>query len=129
MNLIVASKDNQLNLALNFWFNTQPGIWVTGIASDAQGLLALTKATRPHLILLDEQLPGQEVSDFIVSLYAALPSVKVVLISNDLNFCKHGLTRKTDAVISKNDPPGQLLQVFQHLGWLSTPPKSNFDLS
>ena len=51
MDIVLASQEYDLRLALEMLFREEPGAAVVGTASESEGLLALIQSTRPNLVL------------------------------------------------------------------------------
>ena len=58
MEIVLASAQLDLRLALEILLREEPGTRVVGTASEAASLRSLLQASRPDMVLLDWDLPG-----------------------------------------------------------------------
>jgi DNA-binding NarL/FixJ family response regulator len=56
--VLVADDEPMLRRALADMLDEQPGVRVVGVARDATGAVALARALRPAVVLLDVRMPG-----------------------------------------------------------------------
>lgn len=61
---------------------TQPDIDVIGVTSDGEDALALLRLLRPHVALLDEDLPGFGGKAVARIIARELPDVRVMVLRN-----------------------------------------------
>ena len=104
MNVLIASPDQQLKLALAFLLNTQPAIRLTGSVSTDDELVALAQISAPDVILLDGCL-----GEALTRLTALKLTAKLIVISND---DRPNPGRPVDVVLNRNNVSTQLLSYF-----------------
>ena len=73
-NLFVA-ESLKVGLSLHGGFE-----WLGSVPS-ADGLLELVRRTRPHVVLLDIDMPGRDSMEALEELTAAMPQVKTLIVS------------------------------------------------
>src|SRR5438105_1134693 len=92
--------------ALERWFGSAPGLDFAGWAGDAEEALTRAASTRPHVILLDLEMPGVDTLALIPRLVGAWPSARVVMLSGHVR--PADIERSLDAgaagYISKDEP-------------------------
>ena len=114
MRILLADDQPKVRFALRVLLERQPGLKVVGEATDAEGLLAQVKATRPDLVLLDWELPGLAVSEpseqgLLMALRRVCPDTFVIALSGRLEARQAALDAGADAFVYKCDPPERLL--------------------
>jgi DNA-binding NarL/FixJ family response regulator len=60
---------------------TQDDIRVVGEAGDSAGALAVVEQTRPHVLLLDVEIPGDEVTTTVERLRERVPATEIIILS------------------------------------------------
>lgn len=79
--LIIVDDARMLAEMLSAALTRDPGLQVAGLAHSAKEALALAGAVRPHLILLDIQMPGTNGLDLIAPLRKKVPAAKIIMLS------------------------------------------------
>jgi DNA-binding NarL/FixJ family response regulator len=116
MRLLLADDQSEVRLALEMLLKQEPGVTVAGTVSEAESLLALVRTTRPDLVLLDWELPGQQpIIDIIPTLHTLDVRPKIIALSSHPEAERPALAAGVDAFVSKSDPPDRLLAVFRRL--------------
>ena len=115
MDIVLASQEHDLRLALEMLFREQPGAYVVGTASHADALLALIQTARPDLVLLDWDLPGQPLAEVLAQVQSADCIPKIIVLSKDGEARGAALAAGADAFVIKGDPPKQLLVAFRQV--------------
>jgi DNA-binding NarL/FixJ family response regulator len=115
MDIVLASQEYDLRLALEMLFREQPGAYVVGTASHADTLLALIRTACPDLVLLDWDLPGQPLAEVLVQVQSVDCTPKVIVLSKDGEDREAALAAGADAFVTKGDPPNQLLVAFDQV--------------
>lgn len=62
-------------------FSAQPGMTVVGEAGDGEAAVAVVAAHRPHVVLLDVQLPGPDPAVTVGRIRAVSPETRVLILS------------------------------------------------
>ena len=109
MRLFIADADKQLRVALQILLHQEPGMQVTGVATEVKGLLAQVEASQPDVLLLDWYLPGMPVTDLLADLQALDMPPKIVVLSVRPEVKSTALAAGADAFAEKNGSPGELL--------------------
>ena len=115
MDIVLASQEQDLRLALEMLFREQPGVYVVGTASHADALLALIQSTCPDLVLLDWDLPGQSLAEVLAQVQNVDCIPKVIVLSEDAEAREAALAAGADAFVVKGDPPKQILVAFRQV--------------
>ena len=110
MRLFIADARSEMRFALMMYLGQEPGLHVTGIAVDAQSLLAQVKATQPDIVLVDWQLPGASIQDLLADIRGLASPPKIVVLAVNPEVKASALAAGADAFISKNGPPDELLE-------------------
>jgi DNA-binding NarL/FixJ family response regulator len=115
MRVLLADQHPDIRLALAILLKKEPGAIIVGSVSEAEGLLALAKTTRPDIVILDSNLPGSPTEDVLTSLRRLDQNLKILLLSNSPASLSPTGQANIDAITSKNDPPEILRQKFRAL--------------
>jgi two-component system chemotaxis response regulator CheY len=83
LRLLVADDDPVSRLMLGAILKREPGIEVVAEAEDATQAVELAMRRRPHVVLLDVDMPGGGGVRAAVQIREALPEVRIVAISAD----------------------------------------------
>ena len=109
MHIFIADADKKLRVALQILLHQEPGMQVTGVATDAKGLLAQVEASQPDVLLLDWYLPGMPVTDLLADLQALDMPPKIVVLSVRPEVKSTALASGADAFADKSGSPEELL--------------------
>jgi len=118
MNILLAEKRSRVRYALRVLLEQQPGWKVTGEAVEASELLCKTQHLLPDLILLDIELLGSDVADYLERLRQVCPQVRIVMLSEQPLTNLTSSAAFPDAFASKVNPPERLLSVIRTLNGL-----------
>lgn len=113
MDVLVATKQADLRLAIELYISEEPGIHVVGTTSEAASLRALLQASSPDLVLLDWELPGHPPASLLAEAKSLNPRPQVIVLGQDLNAKQAALAAGADAFVLKGDSPTHLLTVIQ----------------
>ena len=90
------------------------GSWeVVGEAADVAAALAMTQDGCPRVIVLDQQLPGQDGIDALPTVRARCPDARIVMWSNDLEIEELAYARGADAFVDKALPLEHLVEAMR----------------
>ena len=81
MRIFVADARKDLRLALQMLLNQQPGMHVIGIAVRSDGLVEQVTVTKPDLLLVNWDLPGQNLAGKLAQLRLQISGLKIVVLS------------------------------------------------
>jgi DNA-binding NarL/FixJ family response regulator len=115
MRLFIADMNSTVRLALQMYLQQEPGLYVTGMASEAEGLPAQVEASRPDVLLLDSHLPGASMQGLLSDIRGLEFPPKIVVLSIKPEEKGPALSAGADAFINKNAPPEELLGVIRSL--------------
>ena len=113
MEIVLASAQFDLRVALEILLREEPGTDVVGTASGAASLRALLQASRPELVLLDWDLPGHPPASLVAEAKSLNPLIQVIVLGKDPDLKQVALASGADAFIVKGDPPRPLLTAIR----------------
>ncbi len=123
MRLFIADGNSSVRLALQMYLQQEPGMYVTGMATEADGLPAQLEASRPDVLLMDSFLPGSSMQGLLADIRGLeTPPKKIVVLSIKPEVKGPALAAGADAFISKNAPPEEMLKLI--LSFRETPVNS-----
>jgi DNA-binding NarL/FixJ family response regulator len=109
MRLFIAEADAALRVGMQILLHEEPGLYVTGMAVQADGLLAQVEAAQPDVLLLDWHLPGRPMTELLADLKALELSPKIIVLSVRPEEKDEALAAGADAFVSKIGSPDELL--------------------
>ena len=115
MKILLAVIDTNLRLSLELMLSEEPSVTIAGTASEADGLSALIKSTRPAIVILDWNLPGRSLSSVIADTNRLVSIVKFIALGSSPAGKEQALAAGANAFVVKGDPPEQLLTAFRTL--------------
>jgi DNA-binding NarL/FixJ family response regulator len=113
--ILIADDQAKVRSALLLLLRHEPRIQVIGEAQNITQALALTRAKRPDLILLDWELTLQSDISAIAALRNIQPNLLVIALSGQPDARGAALQAGANAFVSKGDPPEQLLAALYSL--------------
>lgn len=115
MHILLATKGSDLRIALEMLLSEEPGVHISGTASNSDGLLALLGSTQPDLVLLDEDLPGDHLQSTLTKAQTCCSDTKFIVLGLNSSAQESILKDGADAYAVKGDPPEKLLDTFRRL--------------
>ena len=115
MEIVLASAQLDLRVALEILLREEPGMEVVGTASDAASLRALLQASRPELVLLDWDLPGHPPASLVAEAKGLNPHLHVIVFGKDPQLKQAALASGADAFFVKGDSPRPLLTAIRRV--------------
>jgi DNA-binding NarL/FixJ family response regulator len=115
MRLFIADGNSSVRLSLQMYLQQEPGLYVTGMASEAEGLCAQLEASQPDVLLLDSHLPGATMQGLLTDIRGLESPPKIVVLSIKPEDKEPAISAGADAFSSKNAPPEELLEVIRSL--------------
>lgn len=87
-----------------------PGVKIVGTAHGGESGVRLCLETRPHLVLLDIEMPGQNGLDVVRQLRKELPKTRIIIVSSHCEpYVVHELSRlDVEGFVDKGDPLSSL---------------------
>lgn len=110
MRIILADHHAQPLWALKTLLEEEPEFDLVGEAANAQDLLSLAEKSRPDLVLVDRELPGDRIQDLVAALHALKPSPIIIVMSSEIASGRLVLRAGADAFVSKVDDPTWLVE-------------------
>ena len=99
--------------ALRTMVSEEPDYELVGEATDTDGLRELSKEYHPHLILVDRELPGEQIEDTITKLPNLDPKPVVIVMSSDAEQARFVLKAGADAFVSKGEQVDWMIQLLR----------------
>ena len=109
MQLLVATEQADLRLAIELYLTEEPGVTIIGTVGEAPSLRALLRTSRPDLVLLDWDLPGHPPASLLAETKSLDCHPQVIVLGRELELKPVVLAAGADAFVLKGDPPRQLL--------------------
>lgn len=115
MKILLADDDIEVRSALQVLVSQQPCMKVVGEADEISALLPTVWYTRPHLIVLDWELPGRVEAALIAWLHALQPRPFILALSSQPEAEDQALAAGVDAFVSKGSSGEHLLNVLSKI--------------
>ncbi len=105
--------DNNLNLrsALALLLETRLGAQIVGQVNSMESLLWEASATRPDVVIMDWELPGQPAQERISTLRGKAPTARIIVTSARPEI--ESQVVGADAFLCKVDPPETILHILK----------------
>jgi DNA-binding NarL/FixJ family response regulator len=116
MRILLADDQPKVRFALRTLLERKLGFEVVGEAIDIKELWQQVEETCPDLLLLDWELPGPMVRDFLSRLHAMCPDLRVIALSGRSELGRAALQAGVDAFVCKCDSPDRLLKAISSVG-------------
>jgi CheY-like chemotaxis protein len=111
--VLVADGKPKVRSALKLLLEQDGGIVVSAEAARVNELLEQVSISCPDAILLDCDLPGLSVSEFLPQLRSLCPRIRVVALCSRPEMQQAALSAGVDAFVGKTEPPETLLEVLR----------------
>jgi DNA-binding NarL/FixJ family response regulator len=108
MDIVLATVQLDLRMALQILLREEPGVRVVGTASSSACLRALFQASQPDMVLFDWDLPDLSPVDLVAEA-KSLARCQVIVLGRDLDIKPVALMAGADAFVLRGDPNGHLL--------------------
>ena len=119
MRVFIADPRSEARIAFMMYLRQEPGIYITGMAIEAQSLLAQVEATQSDVVLLDWHLPGQPVTEVIAELKTLEQRPQIVILSVRPGVESEAMAAGADAFVSKAESPDRLVAVLRNMRSMS----------
>ena len=113
MEIVLASAQLDLRVALEILLREEPGTTVVGTAGGAASLRALLQASFPELVLLDWDLPGHPPASLVAEAKSLNPHIQVIVLGKNPDVKQVALASGADAFFVKGDSPRPLLTAIR----------------
>lgn len=116
MNVLIVDDHPIVRAGLRRLLAGEPGIELAEAATGKEALTLLL-SFRPDVMILDLNLPGLGGFDIIARVARDTPRPRILVLSmhDDPIFALRALEAGADAYVSKNAPPGQILEALARL--------------
>jgi len=113
--ILVADSDARVRFALRTILQQEQDHVLIEESEDLVALAAQIRKFRPHLVLLDWELPGQPAPALLFALDGLDYHPGIVVLSTRPEWEEAALAAGADAFVCKGDPPERLLDSFRAL--------------
>jgi DNA-binding NarL/FixJ family response regulator len=109
--ILIADDHELLRSILARLVSAEPGLTLAGVAADGEAVIAMARATRPDLVLMDLAMPVRDGISATREICRLLPGVRVLVLSSS---CSRELVRDAMAAgacgyLLKGDSPESLV--------------------
>jgi CheY-like chemotaxis protein len=111
--VLVADGKPKVRSALKLLLEQDGGVAVSAEAARVNELLEQVSISCPDAILLDCDLPGLSVSEFLPQLRSLCPRIRVVALCSRPEMQQAALSAGADAFVGKTESPEKLLEVLR----------------
>jgi DNA-binding NarL/FixJ family response regulator len=125
MRVLLADNHVRVRWALRTYVREEPGLDMVAEVADTTALLAEARASRPDLILVEWDLPGQPLEGVLGSLRDLGFPARIIVLSRRPECERAALAAGADVFVCKAGPPGQLGAALHGLIGDGDPPPGN----
>jgi len=113
--VLLADDQPMIRAGFAMILDAQPGIDVIGEASDGDEAVAAARATQPDVVVMDVQMPSRDGLSATHEICAALPSVKVLIVTTfDIDdYVYQALQAGASGFLLKNAAPEDLVHAVR----------------
>mgnify|MGYP000893660358 FL=1 len=115
MRILIADDQQTVRSALRLALEEDERGWKVAEVEDAARLDDAVARVRPHVLLLDWELPGLDVAAWLHRAHGRWPVLRVVAMSSLPEAHAAALAAGADAFLSKGDPAGRALTLLATL--------------
>ncbi len=109
MRILVADGDIRVRSALHVLLSQEPGPVIVAECLDLDSLVEQLRIFRPHLVLLDWDLPGRPAPALLCGRRGRAPAPKLIIMGRRPEARQPALAVGADDFVYKGDPPDALL--------------------
>lgn len=113
MRIMIADPQISVRSALKILLAQEPDLAVVAEVCDSHELLAQIEISRPNLVLLDWELPGQPIQAVLSALHTLDFQPCVIVLCGRSEAQQAALAGGANAFVSKTDPPSRLLTAIR----------------
>jgi len=108
--VLVVEDQGMFRAFLERWLATQPGFALAGSAGTAEEALAALDAVRPHVLLVDLQLPGMDGLSLVRAARQVRPALRSLVLSSLMDPLALTRVRESgvEGYLEKDAPPAEL---------------------
>ncbi|WP_444684081.1 response regulator transcription factor [Alkalicoccus luteus] len=113
--LLLADDHQVVRDGMKMIVESREGFTTVGEAADGAELLEKALAVKPDVILSDLKMPGPSVIDNALKLKAALPDVKLIVLTayDEQGDVSRAMQNQIDGYIMKDTPPDRILSTVE----------------
>jgi DNA-binding NarL/FixJ family response regulator len=111
--IFVACSDERLRIAVLLLLDHVPGMAVIGITDRIPNLLSQLWATQPDVLLLEWDLPFNEIEDLLSDIHNLNRRPMIIFISGKPEEEEKLIAAGADYFISKDAPPDMLIPILK----------------
>jgi len=115
MRVLLADNHVRVRWALQTYLREELGLEMVAEVADGTALLAEARASRPDLILVEWDLPGQPLEMVLGSLRELDIPARIIVLSRRPECERAALAAGADVFVCKAGPPGQLRAALHRL--------------
>jgi len=115
INVVIADDHGVVRGGLRLLLHQQDGVHVVGEADDVPSALRLVETRRPHVLVLDLNMPGPSSIEAIPQVRELSPNTHVVVLTmqNDPAYARAALQAGADAYVLKESAESELLNAVR----------------
>ncbi len=113
MDVVLASAQSDLKLALEMLLREEPGTNIVGTVTETEGLLALIQTIHSDLVFLDWDLPGRPCPEVLATAQSVNCQPTIIVLGKDTSAKQSALAAGADAFVLKGESPEQLLAAIR----------------
>jgi two-component system, NarL family, response regulator NreC len=107
--VVIADDHTVVRKGLRLLIDAEPGLCVVAEAGDLPDAVRLTKAHRPHVLVLDLNMPGGSSLEAIPEISAGATAVVVLTMQDDPSFARRALQSGANGFVLKEAADDELL--------------------
>jgi two-component system, NarL family, response regulator NreC len=112
INIVIADDHTVVRKGLRLLIDAEPGLRVVAEAGDVRDAVRLTKAHRPHVLVLDLNMPGGSSLESIPEL-TGTSAVVVLTMQDDPSFARQALQAGANGFVLKEAADDELLEAIR----------------
>jgi DNA-binding NarL/FixJ family response regulator len=113
MRVLIADDQPDVRSALRLLLQEEPGISAINEVTNCRQLLDWVQTEHADLLVLDWELPGANVSEFLPDLRDGHTGMSIVILNSRPQTRKAALAAGADDFVCKGDPPEHLLSALR----------------
>jgi DNA-binding NarL/FixJ family response regulator len=115
--VVVVDDQTIVRRAIRAWLETRPGIAVVGEAATGESALRIVPRLRPHVVLMDLEMPGQGAIEAIRRITERGPDTRVLILTSfagDIDTAP-ALQAGAEACIAKDAEADELVRAIHQV--------------
>lgn len=115
LKIFVADPHPNSRLALQMWFDNQPGMRIVGISVDSDDLVGQVGVAQPNVVLLDWDLVASNPFNFIKNLHSLASHPTIIVLDIQPETREAAFAAGADEFSSKDQSPEQLRMILRNI--------------